>query len=75
MGRDADLPDQQPELKDTARIDRRRTILAQVEAALLADKLSLDEVKKKAKGTDPYNKGAPLKLSDSTGVWRVKRPG
>jgi hypothetical protein len=41
----------------TARIDRRQTILAQIEAALLADKLSVLELGKESTGTDPYNSG------------------
>jgi hypothetical protein len=39
----------------TARIDRRQTVLAQIEAALLADKISVLEVKQEATGSDPYN--------------------
>jgi hypothetical protein len=41
----------------TARIDRRQTVLAQIEAALLADKLSVLEIVDEATGTDPYNTG------------------
>jgi hypothetical protein len=74
MSREADLPDHELDLNDTARIDRRRTILAQIEAALLADKLSLEEVSQKATGTDPYNSGVYKKMSDTTGVWKGKRP-
>jgi hypothetical protein len=39
----------------TARIDRRQSILAQIEAALLADKLSVMEFTEESTGTDPYN--------------------
>jgi hypothetical protein len=39
----------------TARIDRRQTVLAQIEAALLADKLSIMELVEENTGTDPYN--------------------
>ena len=41
----------------TARIDRRQTIFAQIEAALLADKLSILELVEEGTGTDPYNRG------------------
>jgi hypothetical protein len=49
----------------TARIDRRQTVLAQIEAALLANKLSVLELvdENENTGTDPYNryrKGADL---------------
>jgi hypothetical protein len=40
----------------TARIDRRQTVLAQIEAALLADKLSVVELAEESTGTDPYNR-------------------
>jgi hypothetical protein len=43
----------------TARIDRRQTVLAQIEAALLANKLSVLEVRQERTGTDPYNSGRP----------------
>jgi hypothetical protein len=68
-----DPADRDRQLSDTARIDRRRTILAQIEAALLADKLSLEEVSQKATGSDPYNSGVHQKLSN-VGVWKGKRP-
>ncbi len=43
----------------TVRIDRRQTVLAQIEAALLADKLSVLEIADEGKctGSDPYNRG------------------
>jgi hypothetical protein len=61
------------ETSDTVRIDRRNTILAQIEAALLADKLSLEEVSQQVTGTDPYNSGG--RRVTETGVWngRSKR--
>jgi hypothetical protein len=61
------------ETSDTVRIDRRNTILAQIEAALLANKLSLEEVSQQVTGTDPYNSGSN-RVTD-TGVWngRSKR--
>jgi hypothetical protein len=43
----------------TARIDRRQTVLAQIEAALLADKLSVYELVDESTGTDPYNQSRP----------------
>jgi hypothetical protein len=54
---------------DTARIDRRGTILAQIEAALLANKLSVLELTEERTGTDPYNRSR----SPATGVWSHKR--
>jgi hypothetical protein len=48
----------------TARIDRRQTVLAQIEAALLANKLSVLEVTQEVTGTDPYNNHRP-----ATGPW------
>jgi hypothetical protein len=59
---------------DTARIDRRRSILAQIEAALLSDKLALEELEQHG-GGDPYNTAATgtHKIAAS-GVWNVKRP-
>ncbi len=41
----------------TPRIDRRRTVLAQIEAALLADKMGVLELAGESTGTDPYNRG------------------
>lgn len=42
----------------TARIDRRQSVLAQIEAALLSDKLAVLELAEEntATGTDPYNR-------------------
>jgi hypothetical protein len=45
----------QVDTSTTARIDRRQTVLAQIEAALLADKLSVMEISEECTGTDPYN--------------------
>jgi len=53
----------------TARIDRRGTILAQIEAALLANKLSVLELTEDSAGNDPYNRTRP----PATGVWDTKR--
>lgn len=60
------------ELGDTARIDRRKTILAQIEAALLADKLTLEEMDRMATGTDPYNSGVYKRVPDASGIWKHK---
>ena len=55
---------------DTARIDRRQTVLAQIEAALLANKLSVLDFDDQRTGTDPYNRSrAPA----SSGVWDMGR--
>lgn len=48
----------------TARLDRRQSVLAQIEAALLADKLSVLEIREESTGTDPYNSFRP-----SAGPW------
>lgn len=53
----------------TARIDRRQTVLAQIEAALLADKLSVLDIAEESTGTDPYNRGRPI----SPSAWNSKR--
>jgi hypothetical protein len=71
MGIDLDRPDSELDISDTARIDRRRSILAQIEAALLADKLSLEAGTHQAGGSDPYNSGVH-KIAD-TGAWKKSR--
>jgi hypothetical protein len=53
---------------ETARIDRRQTVLAQIEAALLADKLSVVDFAEECTGTDPYNRGRAKRT-----VWDAKR--
>lgn len=70
MGKNLELP--YVDLDDTARIDRRRGVLAQIEAALLADKLSLEQTAQKAAGTDPYNSGVFPGVGES-GAWSGKR--
>lgn len=57
---------------DTARIDRRNTLLARIEAALLADQLAIEEANAKG-GADPYNSGV-FKAAGETGAWNTKRP-
>jgi hypothetical protein len=54
---------------DTARIDRRGTVLAQIEAALLANKLSVIDFAEERNGTDPYNHSR----SPVATVWDQKR--
>lgn len=51
----------------TARIDRRQTILAQLEAALLADKIAVLEVSQEGTGTDPYDPYNSYRTT--TNVW------
>ncbi|MEO6080330.1 MAG: hypothetical protein ABIQ86_11185 [Steroidobacteraceae bacterium] len=41
----------------TVRIDRRQTVLAQLEAVLLANKLKVQETRPESLGTDPYDSG------------------
>lgn len=58
---------------DTVRIDRRHSVLAQIEAALLADKLQIEEPEaQRATGSDPYNSGKDPRASDA-GIWPGKR--
>ena len=64
---DSRKPDS-PDPAITARIDRRQTVLAQIEAALLADKLSVVELAEESTGTDPYNRGRAR-----PSVWDSKR--
>ncbi len=49
----------QVDTASTARIDRRQSVLAQIEAALLADKISVLEISEEGTGTDPYNSVRP----------------
>lgn len=70
MGGDQNKKPEPVKLGDTARIDRRNTILAQIEAALLSDKLMLEE--SRATGTDPYDSGT--RVSAAAGAWSAKRP-
>lgn len=53
----------------TARINRRQTVLAQLEAALLADKLEVLETKEELTGTDPYNTFRPR-----SNAWSKRSP-
>ena len=53
---------------DTARIDRRGTVLAQLEAALLADRLEVQDAPQAAAGRDPYDR-APARRE----VWAARR--
>ncbi len=57
-------PNRTDDLEDTARIDRRNTVLAQIEAALMADKLAVEA----KKGADPYNSGVYPRVAGD--VWR-----
>jgi hypothetical protein len=52
------------DLSATARLNRRQSVLAQIEAALLADKLSVLEISEESTGTDPYNSSRP-----ASGPW------
>lgn len=51
----------------TAKIDRRQSVLAQIEAALLADKLGVLELARES-GNDPYNRGRV-----KADAWSAKR--
>ena len=58
----------QIDVASTARINRRQTVMAQIEAALLADKLSVLEIREERTGTDPYNSYRP-----KAGAWSQQR--
>jgi len=61
MAREEVRTSESVDTSQTARIDRRQTVLAQIEAALLANKLSVLEFTEESTGTDPYNRSrAPL---------------
>jgi hypothetical protein len=45
----------------TVRLPVRNTVLAQLEAALLAEKLSLSDTQVRRKGIDPYNRAPARK--------------
>lgn len=69
MAREEVRESESTDTSQTARIDRRQTVLAQIEAALLANKLSVLEFSQESTGTDPYNRGrAPL-----ANTWDNKR--
>lgn len=52
----------------TARLPVRNSVLAQIEAALLAEKLAVSEATVRRKGADPYNLAPPK--ADS---WAIDR--
>jgi hypothetical protein len=61
MAREELTKNEPVDTSQTARIDRRQTVLAQIEAALLANKLSVLELTAESTGTDPYNRSrAPV---------------
>ena len=66
MARDEQRKLESLDTGSTARIDRRATVLAQIEAALLADKLSVLELADEQTGTDPYNRG---RTTPAQSVW------
>ncbi|HXC59851.1 MAG TPA: hypothetical protein VN645_11080 [Steroidobacteraceae bacterium] len=69
MAREEPRETEPVDTSQTARIDRRQTVLAQIEAALLANKLSVLELAVESTGTDPYNRSrAPV-----TNTWDNKR--
>jgi hypothetical protein len=45
-----------PDTATTVRLPVRNTVLAQIEAALLAETLSISEAQAGLRGIDPYNK-------------------
>jgi hypothetical protein len=56
---DLELKPDQLDASSTARLNRRQSVFAQIEAALLADKLSVLEIMEESTGTDPYNSSRP----------------
>jgi hypothetical protein len=61
------------ELEDTARIDRRHAVLAQIESALLAGRLEVTEMPRRANGTNPYDSGPARQSARSSDGWGSKR--
>jgi hypothetical protein len=62
------------ELEDTARIDRRHAVIAQIEAALLAGRLEVSESPRLATGTNPYESGqVRSRARDSVGWGNPRR--
>lgn len=61
------------ELEDTARIDRRHTVLAQIEAALLAGRLEVSELPRRATGTNPYDSSPERTSARISDGWGSKR--
>jgi hypothetical protein len=57
MLEDTDQYSEELDTGSTARIDRRNTILAQIEAALLSGESTVVEGVRKVSGADPYNCG------------------
>jgi hypothetical protein len=71
MGQESQPPTVKPD--DTVRIDRRKSLLAQIEAALLADKLAVEDGSR-ATGSDPYNSVSPSRKAATPGAaWNAKR--
>ena len=52
---------EQPDTATTVRPPVRSTVLAQLEAALLAETLTLSDPRSRDKGVDPYNQTMPLR--------------
>jgi hypothetical protein len=60
-------------LEDTTRLDRRHRVLVQIEAALLAGRLEVEDIPSRATGTNPYDRGparGPAHLADQWGSRR-----
>jgi hypothetical protein len=60
------------ELEDTARLERRHAVIAQIEAALLAGRLEISEAPRRATGTNPYD-SAPQRPVASRDGWGSRR--
>ena len=56
-------------LEDTARIDRRHSVLAQIEAALLAGRLEVSEAPARTAGTNPYDSAGSGKAAPRQDKW------
>ncbi len=61
------------ELEDTARIERRYAVIAQIEAALLAGRLEVSEAPRRATGTNPYDSGAQRPVASRADGWGSRR--
>jgi hypothetical protein len=69
MAREEVRTSESVDTSQSARIDRRQTVLAQFEAALLANKLSVLELAEESMGSDPYNRSR----ASVGNVWDNKR--
>ncbi|MEY2853883.1 MAG: hypothetical protein RL030_1015 [Pseudomonadota bacterium] len=61
------------DLEDTARIDRRHAVIAQIEAALLSGRLDVFDAPHRATGTNPYDSNPERPQARGNDGWGNKR--